>query len=279
MARTISISLWIFVIVVGSSIQLSQSFALKILPLPTEGLTPLAIVSEGSGNRKRRLSNDAAWLSLPNEMIVYSGDRVYTGEHSTMVLKFADGSTFKMKPNTLLQVRATREGILIDLKQGEVETTPIVNNFIVKTVDDERVEKPTKNDVAPLQVAEKLEVKTSSTPEPMVPAKRPFTAYPADGAIVFYTNSRELVVSLGEACVEMCQMNAYRNNELWEETMLEKGVRPRITLKLGSNESAEVLVELREGPYLRSLSFAIERYSPEGIRDALASGKTIEVIE
>jgi ferric-dicitrate binding protein FerR (iron transport regulator) len=115
---------WSCVIVVGAGVQVMPHWFTKRLATSTEDLVQLGSISAESGYNRRRVSNDLSWIGLSEGDKVFSGDRIYTGDQSSVTLKLADGTKIRLRPRSLVQISLGRNGLYIDLSQGEVETEP-----------------------------------------------------------------------------------------------------------------------------------------------------------
>ena len=67
-------------------------------------IVPIAKVTKARRDVRRRLSQDIAWLNMTNPDAIFEEDNVFTGDASEAEVKFNDGTTIALEPQTLIKI-------------------------------------------------------------------------------------------------------------------------------------------------------------------------------
>lgn len=104
------------------------------------GVDAVGEVSLAKNDVRRKTKQEFSWSTLPTESPLYSGDSLFTGKDSQLLLKLNDGTEMTISENTLIVLEKSTSSLNLDLKYGEVDKIENSASKIILTQAGERSE-------------------------------------------------------------------------------------------------------------------------------------------
>ena len=101
-----------------------------------------------AGKAFSQLANSSEWRSLQVRDIIKEGSSLKTAENSSLEISFEDGTSFLLRENSLLTVKASKKGLLHFLRVLRLESGKIISRVKAATGKDSRFEIETPSALA-----------------------------------------------------------------------------------------------------------------------------------
>ncbi|MBL7665255.1 MAG: hypothetical protein JNM93_08985 [Bacteriovoracaceae bacterium] len=100
---------------------------------------PVATLYDPENDVRKKLPSDLVWIPASSEQRVTENETIFTGKNSSVVVKFDDGSTFTIEPDSMVVISKKDANASIDIASGGI-SGKLGKNVKLKTVGNDDFE-------------------------------------------------------------------------------------------------------------------------------------------
>jgi hypothetical protein len=237
-----------------------------VVPVPTEGLNPVGLISKLNGRADRKVLYDSLWIPQSEGSRVYEGDLIFTFQDAAVELTFSDDLKVELKPNSLVRIQLQNGKPVVDVKMGRAEV--LAKNKLIADSDQDQdqdqvdpIEDPAKDTLQELKKSEKSS----------------FQPYPEEGTLFLLSKGGLLKLSPQVACASSCSLTLKLNGTLVAEAKSTQGEHIQLQVRLTPQQTGLFEWTFLDGPTQHHFSFEAQALSPENLRKAMQEKRKLEI--